>query len=163
MCRYPDLRHVQSTSTPSTISQNQTFASLLSVSVSHLDSEAELRKFFGSKAISAAKSDSSKPSHSNANRRQVGAQMSHLTRPQPSWWAAKQRQGLTTRAYGIEEVEDKCERMGWSSSVAGERWWTVEYSKQYKGATMSFMQTVMSGGKFSLIWNNFEILPCERW
>ena len=85
--------------------------------------------------------------------------MSHLTRPQASWWAAKQRQGLTTKAYNVEEVEDKCERMGWSGSVAGERWWTAEYSKQYKGMTMSFMQTVMSGGMLSLgIWSEFEVL-----
>jgi hypothetical protein len=110
-----------------------------------------MRKFFGSKVISAAKSSSpSSPGHS-ARGRQIGAQKSHLTRPQPSWWAVKQREGLSIRAYNEEEVVDKLDREGWDH--VEEKWWTVEYSKKYKSVTMSFMQTVMSGGEScSFLW-----------
>ena len=104
-----------------------------------------MRKFFGSKVIIAAKSSAAgSPGPSNRTR-QVGAQKSHLTRPQPSWWALKQREGLSVRAYNEDEVEDKLERQGWKH--VEEKWWTVEYSKKYKSVTMSFMQAVMSGGK----------------
>ena len=107
-----------------------------------------MRKFFGSKVISAAKSSSSpSPSSPSSPRsRQVGVQKSHLTRPQPSWWAAKQREGLSIRAYTEDEVEGKLQRQGWKKHM-DEKWWTVEYSKKYKGVTMSFMQAVMSGGE----------------
>lgn len=104
-----------------------------------------MRKFFGSKVIIAAKSSSAGSPGPSTRSRQVGAQKSHLTRPQPSWWAAKQREGLSVRAYSEEEVEDKLERQGWK--YVEEKWWTVEYSKRYKSVTMSFMQAVMSGGE----------------
>ena len=147
--RYPDLKQQLSsapTESTSTLASN-TLASLLSVSLPHLDSEAEMRKFFGSKVVSAAKSSTPhSPGHS-ARGRQVGAQKSNLTRPQPSWWAAKQREGLSISAYTEEEVGDKLVRQGWGH--VEEKWWTVEYSKKYKSVTMSFMQTVMSGGESS--------------
>jgi hypothetical protein len=104
-----------------------------------------MRKFFGSKVVSAAKSSSSGSPGPSSRGRQVGAQKSHLTRPQPSWWAAKQREGLSIRAYNPEDVEEMLLRQGWEH--VEEKWWTVEYSKKYKGVTMSFMQAVMSGGE----------------
>lgn len=119
------------------------------MSLPHLDSEAEMRKFFGSKVVAAAKSSSPNPPGHSAHGRQVGAQKSHLTRPQPSWWAVKQREGLSIRPYDQEEVEDKLARQVWKDM--DEKWWTVEYSKKYKSVTMSFMQTVMSGGKWHAV------------
>lgn len=107
-----------------------------------------MRKFFGSKVISANKPSTSGPS---SRSRQVGAQKSHLTRPQPSWWAAKQREGLSIQTYGIEDSEEKNIRSGWKDNGIEEKWWTVEYSKKYKSVTMSFMQAVMSGGKLFLL------------
>lgn len=103
-----------------------------------------MRKFFGSKVVTAAKSSSSSAGASPRGR-QVGAQKSHLTRPQPSWWAAKQREGLSIRAYNEEDMKEKLVREGWEH--VEEKWWTVEYSKKYKGVTRSFMEAVMSGGQ----------------
>lgn len=69
-----------------------------------------------------------------------------IPRPQPTWWAAKQREGLSIRALSPEEVEEKLERHSWDAEE-DEKWWTVEYSKKYKSMTMAFMRTVMSGGE----------------
>lgn len=107
-----------------------------------------MKKFFGAKVVTASKATSGAK---GAPRRQVGAQRSHLTRPGPSWWNAKQREGLSIRQLPPEEVDAQYERHGWKRNVIeGERWWTVEYSKKYKGVTMAFIQIVMSGGMPSI-------------
>ncbi|KAH7927045.1 DUF654-domain-containing protein [Leucogyrophana mollusca] len=154
--KYPDLHNVTSASSVGA-SSNSALASLLTVSVSHLDSEAEMRKFFGSKAVIAAKSSESGPSI--PKRRGVagaGTQRSQLTRPQPSWAMMKQREGLSSRPL----TEDEIQRMPGSSNgpVPGERWWTVEYSKKYRGATKTFMQAVGSGDPEAL-WRVLQKLP----
>jgi hypothetical protein len=102
-----------------------------------------MRKFFGSKVVSANKS--SVPSQSS--RRQAGSLRSNLTRPQPQWWGAKQREGLSARILTKEELDDKLERSQ-LEFMEGEKWWTVEYSKKYKSMTKAFIQTVMSGGEY---------------
>lgn len=144
--RYPYLQQklASGSEQPTMSSSNQKLASLLSVSLVHLDSDAEMRKFFGSKVVSAAKSSTA--GSAGARTRQIGAQKSHLTRPQPSWWAAKQREGLSIRQYDQDDVEHKLERLGWAQAVE-EKWWTVEYTKRYKSVTLSFIQAVNAGGK----------------
>lgn len=125
----------------------QSLAKLLAVSLSHLDSEAEMRKFFGSKVVQATKA-SSGSTQSGGSRRQGAstALRSNLTKPKPTWWAARQREGLSVRAYTDEEVREKLDRHGWNPA-GEEKWWTVEYSKKYKSMTKAFISTVMSGGK----------------
>ncbi|PBK72182.1 DUF654-domain-containing protein [Armillaria solidipes] len=113
-------------------------ASLLSVSLSHLDSEAEMRKFFGSKVVQASKADT--PGATSSSRRQPTALRSHLTRPQPAWAQARTREGLSIRP--LTETELRHQGAG---SVPGEKWWTVEYSKKYKSMTKVFIQTVQAG------------------
>ena len=133
----------------------QTLVNLLSVSLAHLDPEAEMRKFFGSKVVEANRS---KPSAAGSpgSRRQTNApaQRSHLTRPQSTWWNANKREGLTLRRLTEEEVRQKEARSEWD--VEGyeveERWWTVEYSKRYKSVTKAFMQAVMASGKRAFNW-----------
>ena len=131
------------TSAPGT----QNLAELLSVSLAHLDPEAEMRKFFGSKVVKANKSKPS-PGGPSTSRRQGNAQRSHLTRPQPTWWNTNQREGLSLRGVTETEVREKESRSRWDVGGGGveERWWTVEYSKRYKSATKTFMQAVMAGG-----------------
>ena len=107
--------------------------------MSHLDSEAELRKFFGSKVISAAKGSSS------SSARQSAAKRSNLTRPGPNWWPPQLREGLSVRLLTDEEVEESLKRHQ-RQPVPGEKVWTVEYSKKYRAVTFDFMRTVMSGG-----------------
>ncbi|KAI0352517.1 DUF654-domain-containing protein [Trametes cingulata] len=139
--KYPDLKQQLATSAASSSSPAaaRSLAALLAVSLQHLDSEAELRKFFGSKVISAAKSGSS-----SGSARQSVLQRSNLTRPQPTWWPAQLREGLSVRLLTPEEVEGGLRRHGWQP-LHGEKLWTVEYSKKYRAVTFEFMRTVMSG------------------
>ncbi|KAJ8080196.1 hypothetical protein PM082_017026 [Marasmius tenuissimus] len=118
---------------------------LLSVSLSHLDSSAELRKFFGSKVVksSAAQDPPARGSSSRrgrTNAKQPATERSNLTRPQPGWAPAKMREGLSLRILDDEELARKK-----TVSVPGERWWTVEYGKKYKSITKVFLRTVFSG------------------
>lgn len=113
---------------------------LLSVSLSHLNPDAEMRKFFGAKVISASKNESGSSSRA---RRQPTTQRSNLTRPRSTWWPAKLREGLTLRPLTADEVAAKTTLAPWNNK--DDRYWTAEYSKRYKGATLAFMQTVLSG------------------
>ncbi|KAG1740292.1 transcriptional repressor TCF25-domain-containing protein [Suillus lakei] len=141
------------------LSQNASLASLLSVSVSNLDAEAEMRKFFGARAVIAAKSSETSSSGGSKKRRGVAptqTQRSQLTRPHPSWSMIKQREGLSSRPLTEEEVQNKITDR--SSPATGDKWWTVEYSKRYKGVTKTFMQAVMSGDPEAL-WRVLQKLP----
>ncbi|KAH9942612.1 transcriptional repressor TCF25-domain-containing protein [Amylocystis lapponica] len=140
--KYPDLKQSSASTlaTPTTQAVSSTLFTLLSVSVQHLDSEAEMRKFFGSKVVSAAKSSAA----GSSSRRAHAVQRSTLTRPQQSWWPAQMREGLSSRLLTdveIARIYDHHPR----ERIPGERVWTVEYSKKYRGVTLAFMQTVMSG------------------
>ena len=140
--KYPDLKPqlAFSSGPASSPATARSLAALLSVSVQHLDSEAELRKFFGSKVISAAKGSSS-----SASTRQSVATRSNLTRPHASWWPAQFREGLSVRQLTDEEVEEGLRRH-LRQPLHGEKVWTVEYSKKYRAVTFDFMRTVLSGG-----------------
>ncbi|KAH9936840.1 transcriptional repressor TCF25-domain-containing protein [Epithele typhae] len=142
--KYPDLKQqlVSSAAGPASSPVSaRDLAALLAVSVQHLDSEAELRKFFGSKVISAAKVSSSNP-HTPA--RQSAAKRSNLTRPQPDWWPAQFREGLSVQVLTEDDMEGSLKRH-LRQPVHGEKVWTVEYSKKYRAVTFDFMRTVMSG------------------
>ncbi|KIK76554.1 hypothetical protein PAXRUDRAFT_835310 [Paxillus rubicundulus Ve08.2h10] len=151
--KYPELQQVASSTTTDT--RTTALSSLLSVSVSHLDAESELKKFFGSKAVSAAQSATSAPSPYKKRRGvQLQTQRSQLTRPQPSWGVIKQREGLSSRPLTEEEVTGKV-----SNGPAGfGKWWTVEYGKRYKGVTKTFMQAVMTGDPETL-WGVLQRMP----
>ncbi|KAI0285130.1 transcriptional repressor TCF25-domain-containing protein [Russula aff. rugulosa BPL654] len=114
---------------------------LLSVSLSHLNPDIEMRRFFGAKVIATSRNEAGSPS--SRSRRQPITQRSNLTHPQPNWWPAKLREGLTLRPLTDDEAAEKATVTPWSNS--GEKYWTAEYSKKYKGATSSFMRTVLSG------------------
>jgi hypothetical protein len=116
---------------------------LLAVSLQHLDPDTEMRKFFGAKVVAAAKSGAGSGSGAGAGSRRT-AERAGLTKPKRSWWPANMREGLSLRPLSAEEME--ADEVG---AVAGERWWTVEYSKRYKGVTRAFMQIVQAGGACS--------------
>lgn len=98
-----------------------------------------MRKFFGSKVVQANKSGPSSAPGSSS-RRQATVQRSNLTRPQPTWWPASQREGLSIRPLTNEELKLRGE------GSSDEKWWTVDYSKRYKSATKAFIRSVMAGG-----------------
>ncbi|KAK0205865.1 transcriptional repressor TCF25-domain-containing protein [Desarmillaria ectypa] len=133
--RYSNAPSSSGTATQASV---DALASLLSVSLSHLDSEAEMRKFFGSKVVQASKADT--PGATSSSRRQPTALRSHLTRPQPAWAQARTREGLSIRPLTDDELRHQA-----ADSVPGEKWWTVEYSKKYKSMTKVFIQTVQAG------------------
>jgi hypothetical protein len=66
--KYPELQSVAASSLSTT--RNASLVSLLSVSVSNLDAEAEMRKFFGARAVIAAKS--SETSSSGGSKKTEG-------------------------------------------------------------------------------------------
>ncbi|KAA1478640.1 DUF654-domain-containing protein [Dentipellis sp. KUC8613] len=144
--KYPDLKRVAANPSSSTSPASHSFSSdlapLLAVSLTHLDPEVEFRKFFGKKVVEASRSSSAGPSTpSGAGGRRT--QRSNLTRPKREWGPAQTREGLTVRALSEDELAHKMEVNGWEPLE--ERWWTVEYSKRYRGATKAFMDTVYSG------------------
>ncbi|KAF7329293.1 hypothetical protein MKEN_00190300 [Mycena kentingensis (nom. inval.)] len=146
--KYPELQNaVNHTPGSLTPSSSSTLASLLSVSVANLDSEAEMRKFFGSKVVQA-----NKPSISAGPSRRTTTQRSQLTRPPPVWFQSV-REGLSLRPLTAEELMATARAHSWDTAPQ-ERWWTVEYSKKYKSVTRAFMQVVYSGdpnGFYSLL------------
>lgn len=147
--KYPDLQQVvaSTSASPAARSTSAALASLLSVSTQHLDAEVELRKFFGAKVISAAKSSeagASKRAAAVAARLKSQAKAT-LAKPKGNWWPVNHRQGLSSKMYTPEDEEEMRGRHGWAP-LLGEKVWTVEYSKKYRAFTLAFMQTVMSGG-----------------
>jgi len=138
-----DLSYPASQKISQSIAGKQSLADLFAVSLQNLDAEAELRRFFGAKVVLA-----SKAGESSKGKKGPGPNVkSHLTRPQPTWWAASGREGLSLRQLPDEEAEEKCKRHSWEPMQ--EKWWTVEYSKKYKSMTKAFMDTVLSGGQFT--------------
>ena len=145
---------------PSRSHQEECFK-LLSVSLSHLNPDAEMRRFFGGKVVTASRNE---PGSSPRARRQPTVQRSNLTRPRPDWWPAKLREGLTLRPLTDSEAAARASIAPWNHN--GEKYWTVEYSKRYKGATLEFMQTVLSGGEPVPNQNDISILsvfPLRSW
>jgi hypothetical protein len=104
-----------------------------------------MRKFFGSKVVAASKASGSGSSGAQG-RRQPTTVRSSLTRPQATWWPANYRQGLSSRMLTEEELAERRVRHQWAKDVPGEKVWTVEYSRKYRGLTKTFIQMVMAGG-----------------
>ncbi|KAJ7039442.1 transcriptional repressor TCF25-domain-containing protein [Mycena alexandri] len=138
--KYPELQNVANSSSAaaSSSSSASTLASLLSVSLANLDSEAEMRKFFGARVIQANKTGAA-----GSSRRQT-AQRSNLTRPLATWFQTLPREGLSLRPLSDEELVAKQALHAWDRT-RDEKWWTVEYSKKYKSVTLAFMTIVYSG------------------
>ena len=89
--------------------------------------------------VNVSKSQTKQPRMARANMHNL---KSNLTKPQPTWWSASQRENLSIRTLTSEErsnlpFEDK-----------REKWWTIEYSKSYRNVTKGFMDAVLSGGLF---------------
>ncbi|KAL5530807.1 hypothetical protein ACEPAF_7065 [Sanghuangporus sanghuang] len=143
--KYPDLQHATRMS-KSRKGRTRDFVeeqnALLAVSLAHLDSEAEMRRFFGSKVISASKAQERQPRGAKAALKGL---KSNLTKPQPTWWSASQREGLSVRTLSENELKDKASRSKIAVHEKSERWWTVEYSKRYRNVTKAFISAVMSG------------------
>ncbi|KAF8128178.1 transcriptional repressor TCF25-domain-containing protein [Boletus edulis] len=150
--KYPDLQQIAPSA--STDTRATKLSTLFSVSVSHLDAESELKKFFGSKAVSAAQAATSTSSPKRRRGVQPQTQRSQLARPQPSWGMMKPREGLSARPLTEEETTRKVN----NGPTGTGKWWTVEYTKRYKGVTKTFMQAVMTGDPETL-WRVLQRMP----
>ncbi|KAJ1308852.1 hypothetical protein OPQ81_004540 [Rhizoctonia solani] len=107
-------------------STSQTLFSLLGASLKDFDSEAEMRRFFGSKVV-----NSSKPS-----QRTPKILRSHLTRPTQQW-------GLAGAPHGLSMVPmDEYERRRKGYTRDGEQWWNIEHSIDYKRTQLKFLNCV---------------------
>lgn len=153
--RYPDLKSISNAPSDE---RTSALASLLSVSLAHLDAESELRKFFGSRAVTAAESSGS--GHSQSHRRRRGmpssALRAQLTRPDRSWSLTKPREGLSLRPLTEAETAGKTRR---GPAYSG-KWWTVEYTRRYKGATRDFIRAVRSGAPDAM-WGVLHTMPWQ--
>ncbi|KAI0073559.1 DUF654-domain-containing protein [Panus rudis PR-1116 ss-1] len=160
--KYPTLRQPMASSSSSVSpSENQaykTLYSLLSVSPQHLDADAEMRKFFGAKVVSSNRTTSG-PSGGAGRKHPNVTTRSTLAKPQQGWWPAKMREGLSVRLLSEDEIDDCNERHGWQDGwLPGEKLWTIEYSKKYKGVTRAFVQMVLSGDPEGL-WQTLRLFP----
>ncbi|KAF8887215.1 transcriptional repressor TCF25-domain-containing protein [Mucidula mucida] len=73
-----------------------------------------------------------------------------------TWAPARMRDGLSVRPLTDLEVSEKRDRLS-VELLRGEKWWTVEYSKKYKGLTQMFLNTVQGGdpqGLFDMCRNS---------
>ncbi|PPQ84390.1 hypothetical protein CVT26_007224, partial [Gymnopilus dilepis] len=163
--RYPSSQKPTSATTTPT-SHLPPLPTLLTTSLPHLDPDAEMRRFFGSRVVLASRSSESPSTASTSNTsgrgRKTQGVKSNLVRPGANWWPAKAREGLTLREEGDQEIKDLCTRRGWREAHGEgkekERWWTVEYSRKYLGVTKAFMGAVMSGDPQGL-YDLLGVLP----
>jgi len=102
-----------------------------------------MRRFFGAKVISSTKAQTKGP---RGGRSVVQNLKSNLTKPQPTWGNAAQREGLSVHSLSDEEVSVKEQRSGVSLASKNDKWWTVEYSDRYRSVTKAFVSAVMIGG-----------------
>ncbi|CUA69347.1 Transcription factor 25 [Rhizoctonia solani] len=117
--------------------------SLLGASLKDFDSEAEMRRFFGSKVV-----NSSKPS-----QRASKVSRSHLTRPTQQW-------GLAGTPHGLSMVPmDDYERRRKGYTRDGEQWWNVEHSIDYKRTQLKFLNCVILSEPSAL----FALYRSEPW
>ncbi|CAE7230298.1 unnamed protein product [Rhizoctonia solani] len=116
---------------------------LLGASLKDFDSEAEMRRFFGSKVV-----NSSKP-----NQRASKVSRSHLTRPTQQW-------GLAGTPHGLSMVPmDDYERRRKGYTRDGEQWWNVEHSIDYKRTQLKFLNCVTMSEPSAL----FALYRNEPW
>ncbi|KAF8318209.1 DUF654-domain-containing protein, partial [Clavulina sp. PMI_390] len=112
------------------------FRELLATSPKHLDGDAELRRFFGSKVVRIATNHLvSQP----AKQRRAPVVRSQLTTPPPTWYMVRLSQGLTMRPSKETEVWRKI------GAYPGDKWWTLEHSTSYKTVELLFLETVQMG------------------
>lgn len=118
--------------------ENPSSRGLLSVSTKHLDSDAELRRFFGSKVVNSGKTSSKQ--HRNVAFR------SQITHPPSTWIMQRTSQGLAMRQLEPSEARTKI------GTQTGDKWWTVDHSSSYKEVQLQFLQTVQIGGQCSRLY-----------
>ncbi|KAM0755682.1 DUF654-domain-containing protein [Meredithblackwellia eburnea MCA 4105] len=115
-----------------------------------LDSDAELRRMFGSKVINSTPQTqrsmhharfANNPHHSTSIRRTP----SYLAQPEPGWFPAA---GVLTlsRYSGPETISDPGE------------WWTYEHSQRYREAQLGFLE-VLQQADGNRLYNVLEALP----
>ncbi|KAG8679944.1 hypothetical protein FRC09_018603, partial [Ceratobasidium sp. 395] len=121
----------------------QTLFSLLSASLKDFDSEAEMRRFFGSKVVNSAK----------PAQRVQKVSRSHLTKPTQQWGQAGTPHGISMAP--LDDYERK--RKGYVRN--GEKWWNIEHSVDYKHTQLKFLHCVTLSEPSQL----FALYRSEPW
>ncbi|CEL59750.1 Transcription factor 25 OS=Homo sapiens GN=TCF25 PE=1 SV=1 [Rhizoctonia solani AG-1 IB] len=122
---------------------SQALFSLLGASLKDFDSEAEMRRFFGSKVVNSAK----------PSQRASKVSRSNLTRPTQQWGAAGMPHGLSM--VPLDDYERR--RKGYTRD--GEKWWNVEHSIDYKRTQLKFLNCVTLSEPSAL----FTLYRSETW
>ncbi|KAF8607494.1 DUF654-domain-containing protein [Ceratobasidium sp. AG-I] len=145
--KFPDLqtssKAAQSASSKAANSTSQVLFSLLGASLKDFDSDAEMRRFFGSKVVNSAKTGS----------RSQKVPRSHLTKPTVQWIPAGTPSGLSV--VPLDDYERR--RKGYARP--GEKWWNVEHSVDYKRTQLKFLQFVTLSEPTHL----FTLFRSESW
>lgn len=145
--KFPDLqtsaKAAQAASSGVANSTSQALFSLLGASLKDFDSEAEMRRFFGSKVVNSAKPSS----------RSQKVSRSHLTKPTQQWSLVGTPSGLSVVA--LDDYERR--RKGYARP--GEKWWNVEHSVDYKRTQLKFLHCVTMSEPSHL----FTLFRSEPW
>ncbi|KAG9095267.1 hypothetical protein FS749_010776 [Ceratobasidium sp. UAMH 11750] len=121
----------------------QALFSMLGASLKDFDSEAEMRRFFGSKVVNSAK----------PGQRSQKVSRSHLTKPTQQW-------ALAGTPHGISMVPlDDYERRRKGYVRNGEKWWNIEHSIDYKRTQLKFLHCVTLSEPSEL----FALYRSEPW
>ncbi|CCA72455.1 hypothetical protein PIIN_06391 [Serendipita indica DSM 11827] len=123
------------TATPAVLTALHKLRALLAVQTKFLDADAEMRRFFGSKVISAADSSSS-----GSGQPRGPVARSVICKPQSSWPPAAMRDGLSMRPLTNEETHS-VQTDNWMQ-MPGDKWFTVEHSPGYRWDQAQFIQIV---------------------
>ncbi|WVN89752.1 uncharacterized protein L203_104982 [Cryptococcus depauperatus CBS 7841] len=131
-------RVTQSGGSSAATRSNIAFRSLLSVDPKNLDADVELRRFFGSKVITAA-------SASNKHRPGPSSKLRYtISKPKPQYPPATSLAGLVMREMTDEEVIELYERKESERLDTGERWFTFEHVGVWREVERQFMGAVQS-------------------
>ncbi|CAG8643256.1 12115_t:CDS:10, partial [Acaulospora colombiana] len=135
-------------SAPALVSALQSLRSSLSVQSKHLDPDAEMRRFFGSKVINAAENSSSASTPPGYQQPRGPVSRSTLCKPQKTWPPGGSRDGLSMRPLTSEEMKlttggnTKDNQANNWMLMPGDKWFTLEHSPAYRWDQLRFIQAV---------------------
>lgn len=138
------------------IGESNVTRNLLAVDTKSLDSEAELKRFFGAKVVaSAQQGQSTKQSRQQKLFQNYIAKIRTVLVPYPksTWPIQSGFGGLSMRQLDLEEVLEMMRRRKTGGAVGkleGERWFTFEHDAGWRQIHTQFLGAVRSHGQLPI-------------